>query len=110
MGSSEADSDFRKCRNAKRLNCIGVVHKRDPHRVCTICRGGICSDRLSCKEWDNKTFASFLEYLRSFLTSTEVSVVNSNQDLATQDGGPAHVAATETVDPPPSPLRGQCLQ
>ena len=25
MGSSEADSDFRKCRNARRINCVGVV-------------------------------------------------------------------------------------
>ena len=100
MGSSEADSDFRKCRNARRLNCVGVVHKRDPHRACTICRGGICSDRVSCKEckkWDNKTFASFLEYMRSFQTSADIPVVNPTRVPANQDGDPAHVEAAEMV-------------
>ena len=109
MGSSEADNDFRKCRNAKSRKCIGVVHKRDPHRACTMCRGVICSDRVSCKEckkWDNKTFASFLEYMRSFQSSTDIPVMNSPRVPAIQDGVPAHVAAAETVDPPPLPPIG----
>ena len=63
-----------------------------------------------CKKWDHKTFASFLEYMRSFQDSTEVTVVNSPHVPATQDGAPAHVAAAEMVVPPPSPPRGQCLQ
>ena len=107
MGSSEADNDFRKCRNAKSRKCIGVVHKRDPHRACTMCRGVICSDRVSCKEckkWDNKTFASFLEYMRSFQSSTDIPVMNSPRVPAIQDGVPAHVAAAETVDPPLPPI------
>ena len=100
MGPRNADSDFCKCRNAKRLNCVGVVHKRDPHRVCTICRGGFCSDSVTCREcrkWDNKTFASFLDYMRSFQSSTDIPVVISSQVPAVQDGSLRSVLCLKIV-------------
>ena len=58
---------------------------------------------------DNKTFAAFIDYVRTFQSSTDIPVVTHAQGPAVQDGGPDHVVLAKVLVPSAFPPRGLCL-